>query len=157
MLLWEESLSEDNTEEAIDVLTGDLARRVRSHYHPRLGGQWVLRGAGPLSRWYEVTAGLRNRVVHRGYRPSSNEAESSLQALHDLEKFIADLLAERSQRYPRTAVAMLGANGLAQRGKWSDTRFGDDVIGAVTDYISEYAAWMAQVEGAVTLRRTSSR
>jgi hypothetical protein len=155
MLLWEESLPDEELEAAAGVFAIDLAKRVRSQYHPRLGGQWVLRGEGPLSRWYADTAGLRNRVVHRGYRPGREEAESSLQQLYVLEKFIADLLGERSDRYPRTALAMLGADGLVRRGKWSDGRFGDQAIGSVTDFIGDYGRWRAQVDEAVTRRRVA--
>ena len=155
MLLWEESLPSEGTDDASEVLSSDLARRIRTQFHPRLGGTWSLKSDGHIRQWYEKTAGLRNRVVHRGYRPHSEESEESLQTVYALERFICDLLAEKSNRYPRTALAILGAEGLRRRGKWNDIRFGSEAIGPNMENLRRHATWRDRVDDARRVRRTA--
>jgi hypothetical protein len=152
MLLWEESIRGEEITSAVDVLSSPLAKRVRVHFHPRLGGQWGLNATGPVANWYTITAGLRNRVVHRGYRPGKSESEESLQCLLDLERFICDRLAERSSRYPRTALMVLGGEGLRRRGRWSDELFGSHRIGPAIDSVRSFAAWRDRVDDEVQAR-----
>lgn len=152
LLLWEDNAPSENVEMAADVLGTDLSKRVRTQFHPRLGGSWTLHGDGPVARWYDVTAQLRNRVVHRGYRPGRHEAMSSVDALLTLERFICDRLAEKSVHFPRSALVVLGAAGLRTRGKWSPGRFDDATIGPITEILSQFIEWRGRVDEEIVLR-----
>jgi hypothetical protein len=156
MMLWEESLATANRGEAISALSLDIAKRVRTCYHDRLGSNWQLTGRGPVSSWYTITAGLRNRVVHRGYRPSKSEAQESLDALFGLEKFICDRLAACSERYPRTTLALLGRDGLDRRGAWSPELFSEAAIGDIQEAVGAYVGWREDVDEDVSLRRRTA-
>jgi hypothetical protein len=151
LLLWEDSLPHGSIETPAGVLSTDIAKRVRTQYHPRLGGQWTLQGDGPVARWYGVTAQLRNRVVHRGYRPGYDDAMESVNVLLDLERFVCDRLAENSDRFPRSALVVLGAAGLRRRGKWSTSRFGDDAIGPITEFLRQFIDWRRNVDDEIVL------
>ncbi|WP_262849500.1 hypothetical protein [Mumia quercus] len=155
MLVWEEQRREgiSDVATAAQILSTPLAKRIRSAYHPRLGGTWSLADDGPLRRWYVDVAGLRNRVVHRGYRPTRSESAVSRGTLVTLEQFVCDRLAERCADYPRTALAILGADGLRRRERWNSDRF--DVIGALPDELRAYVEWRSEVDAEVTLRRTA--
>lgn len=155
VLLWEEQRGNENVAEAVEIFSSSAATRVRSFYHPRLGGAWSIIEDGPIRRWFIETAGLRNRVVHRGYRPSRSESAASIDALGALEKHLCDLLAARSKRYPRAALAMLGADGLRRRDEWDDRRFSSASIGDILDGMRGYRDWRSRVDDVVHLRRTT--
>jgi hypothetical protein len=156
MLLWEESFTGADPEEAISLLSRDLAKRVRTGFHDRLKGSWQLAGNGPVANWYSRTAALRNRVVHGGYRPDKAEARASLDGLMRLEKFLCDHLARNRTTYPRTTLAMLGRAGLDSRNMWSDAIFGDDVIGPINEATRHFVAWRDKIDGEIEARRRRS-
>jgi hypothetical protein len=147
MLVWEESAEHDeDVDPAAEILRVDTTRRVKREYPPRLGGTWSLVGDGPVARWYRDTAGLRNRVVHAGHRPSKDQAVDALEALLALERFVCDRLADRSRRYPRTALTVLGGAGLERRGAWSDAVFGEAVLGPVLSSVQDFSEWRGRVD-----------
>ncbi|MFF0561696.1 hypothetical protein [Streptomyces sp. NPDC004266] len=123
LMLWEEQLQAPSIEAAVAVFDfsrgGGLATRVKTEYAPRLGGTWDSTRPGPIHDWAHAVAALRNRVVHRGYRPTYQETEAALAAADALPEFIKALLAQRVARYPRTALLTLGEPGLRRLGGWS--------------------------------------
>lgn len=143
MILFEDKIlgREQSNEPAVAAFSTNLSRRIRGCFHPRLGGRWTFSTGGPIAAWNEATAGLRNRVVHRGYRPTRDEAEASVRALNELEGFVCNRLADRSSTYPRSALAVLGRRGLESRGHWHRSRFSTESIGPVMDFLSSYRAW----------------
>lgn len=146
MMLWEESIPEENPQEAASVLGSRMAARLSRHYASRLGGGgWNLSDGGPVERWHNATANVRNRIVHAGYRPSRAEAESAYEALADLELFICDRLGSAAKKYPRTALMMLGRNGLERRGAWRGDIFGEQAIGPILDQIRAYVSFRSSV------------
>lgn len=117
-LLWEEGL---RPEEAAVVFDGRfLLTRLRTEYHPRIGGDWGS-PASPVNDWKERVAQIRHRVVHGGYEPDLYAARLALEATKGLENFLVqrmttgDVLA----RYPRTTMAFLGQPGVRRRNLWS--------------------------------------
>ena len=50
---------------------------------------------------------MRNRIVHRGYRPGPSEAADTLNAVNQFVNWVADLLAARASQFPRTASMMV--------------------------------------------------
>jgi hypothetical protein len=141
LILWEEGLAGKPRQEAMQILGMDLSRRVRASFHPRIGGIWSFSQEGPVKSWRDSTAALRNRVVHGGYRPTKHEAQASLTAIIDLERFVCDRLAESRSKYPRTALSMLGRAGLDRRKVWSDHLFSEKNIGPITQFTQDFVTW----------------
>lgn len=155
MLLWEESLTDETSSDdvAVEVLSQPTARKVRNSYHSRLGGDWRLEGSGVIADWYSDTAGVRNRVVHRGYRPERDEAEAAFERVQKLMKYVCDLLQMKRRRYPRTTLSFLGFDGLRRRNAWSDDIFGDAVIGPIYESLRQYVDWRDRIDSQVEIRR----
>jgi hypothetical protein len=145
MLVWEETLEAPDLREAAAVLAQPLVRRVKTGFHGRLGSSWQINTPGPVASWHSMTAGLRNRVVHGGFRPSRQEAVQSLSAVRDLETFVCDRLAANRSTYPRTTLSMLGRAGLDARGRWQDDIFAESRIGPVDECQRRFARWRQQV------------
>ncbi|WP_133160296.1 hypothetical protein [Cryobacterium zongtaii] len=120
-LLWEEG---STAEAAARLFTTSIARRVRSQYAQRLGGIWnCMDATTPPGAWLELTANVRNRLIHAGVRPTRADAETAYRATIHLERYAADLLCgpTRLPRYSRTALALVGDPGLIRRGVQSAT------------------------------------
>lgn len=157
MLLWEESLrAECDTDTAATIFSSDVTPRLRHQYSTRLGGDWSFNNP-PMKGWFSDIAGLRNRVVHAGYRPSKHEAADALERLHDIERFIGDRLSVRWRQYPRTAWAFLGTQGFERRSSSkSANRWFADHGGRVDPWIREYVSWREAVNEAVARRRSAA-
>jgi hypothetical protein len=110
-LLWEQSVS---ASEAADLFKKEntISRRVRKLYHPRVGGNWHVDQDGPIRKWFEEVANLRNRCAHSGYRPSREEAFLALDSADSLRQFIVGRLKDPStaKRFPATASMFLESN-----------------------------------------------
>lgn len=118
-LLWEEAR---RPEEATSFFDAGLAKRVRTHFHARIGGAgWSGKEDGPIRSWSQDVAGLRHRVVHAGYEPTIDEARKALSSLHTLQKFVSDRIASEDviDVYPRTAMMFVGRDQLKACGRWS--------------------------------------
>jgi hypothetical protein len=128
-LLWEEGMAPSDAAKGFFSSNSALGGRLRRSdtYASRLGsGNWRLDGSGPVATWYKNLANLRNRCVHAGYRPTSNEALAASRAQHDLRDFVADRLVDRQRRYPRVASIF------TSRARLVDTRNQD---------IADFGAW----------------
>lgn len=116
---WEEGKP---SEDAASILgsTG-VSTRVRTEYAGRLGGTWAMDRPGPVAEWERLTAKVRHRVVHAGYRPSRADALTALDASYELECFVADrFTSERGLRsFLLTTLAFVGRPGLESRGQWT--------------------------------------
>lgn len=81
-----------------------------------LGDHWKYAAdTDPLWDWRESLYKLRNRIVHEGHRPSYEEASRGVASLHALSNHVADRLAAQAQKYPRSAMMLLGVSGLRKR------------------------------------------
>ncbi|MEU5599252.1 hypothetical protein [Streptomyces sp. NPDC020298] len=151
MMMWEEQLDTPTIDEAVAVFDfsrgGGLATRVKTEYAPRLGGTWDSTAPGPIHDWAHAVAALRNRVVHRGYRPTYQETETALAAADALLEFIKVRLAQRVTRYPRTALLTLGEPGLRRLGGWARANAYLKNSEQVPDlWFREFAAWREAVD-----------
>lgn len=158
LLLWEEfgeaPSAHGPIDEAASTFSDDLRPRLRKAYHPLLGGRWHLDQDGPLADWSELIAEPRNRIVHRGYQPTSTEAASSLEATEALDSYITSLLARRAKRFPRTALMWVGDQGLKDAGAWPLVRaFAMKGRQAEPPWRDNYASWRQRVDSAITPRR----
>jgi hypothetical protein len=116
-LLWEEL---NRPEDCVEIFASTISARVRSQYGGRIGGNWSFgaNARGPVAGWFRHTATLRNRVIHGGYSPTSEDADRALDALNALVTFLCDRLTNRTGRYPRTAWMLLGGEaGFARRNR----------------------------------------
>lgn len=112
-LMWEEG---KRPEDAAAVFAGSgLIKRIRSEYHPRLGGQDWRTDAGPIQDWQASVAHPRHRVLHAGHQPALAEAQRAIQGLDRLEEFLAIEVTRKTARHPVTAVSLLAEPGLRRR------------------------------------------
>ncbi|MFD9082967.1 hypothetical protein [Streptomyces erythrochromogenes] len=150
LMLWEEQLEAPSVEQAVavfDFSRGGLASRVKTEYAPRLGGDWNRTLPGPVHDWTHAVAALRNRVVHRGYRPTYQETEDALAAADALLDFIKTRLAQRVARYPRTALLTLGEPGLRRLGGWARaSAYLEDPQQVPDLWFAEFTAWREAVD-----------
>lgn len=118
-MMWEEGMRpEDAGETFADPRTGTI-KRLKTEYVPRLHGIWNPTQSGPTQAWRDNIARVRNRTIHAGHEPGIREAELAYESLIDLERHGADLVAARNSKYPRTALAICGEEGLRRRGKFT--------------------------------------
>jgi hypothetical protein len=117
-LKWEERKT---PEQAADEWIDGFDSRVKRELPSRLGGNWNFDLTGPVSRWHIEASEVRHRVVHAAYEPTTAEAQAACEAVAELVTFLCDRLASQEQlrRYPRTALALMGENGLSKRGRYS--------------------------------------
>lgn len=119
MLSYEASLAP--TDPAPGATTTDLGSKKPSQLisgvlAQRLGGSWDSRDRSqPVGAWRHHIAQARNRLLHRGERPTAVEASDATWALRLLEEHIMNRLAAKATQYPRTAHSLLGDYGLTKR------------------------------------------
>ncbi|MFB6560798.1 hypothetical protein ACFCYH_18300 [Streptomyces sp. NPDC056400] len=146
-----QQLEAPSVEQAVAVFDfsrgGGPATRVKTEYAPRLGGDWNRTLPGPVHDWTHAVAALRNRVVHRGYRPRYQETEAALAAADALLDFIKIRLDQRVARYPRTALLTLGEPGLRRLGGWPRASAYLEGPQQVPDlWFAEFTAWREAVD-----------
>ena len=145
LMLWEEGRS---PKESAAIMSAGFARRIRTEYHERLGGNWSQQGKGSIAAFVTNVAAVRHRVVHGAYMPTQEEVESALESLTALDPFIRTRLAARYKSYPRTSLMTLGSQGLKLEGIF------DEMAGFIIDkqialpsdrWLSEFRAWRKRV------------
>ncbi|MEE2061515.1 hypothetical protein [Rhodococcus artemisiae] len=155
MVLWEGGVSDAD---AAVTFSADLTPRLKNEYAPRLGGNWAL-NTGILASWFDNVAGMRNRVVHGGYRPTGAEARRANESVDALAKSISDRLSKNFKDYPKTAWLFLGKQGFEDRNCF--TRRVREWIkaqppNAVLDWLREYSEWRDKVNAQVQMRRRNT-
>lgn len=118
-LMWEEAMSPESAGEIFADPRNGIAKRLKSQYVGRLHGTWNPDQSGPTQAWKNDIARLRNRIIHAGHEPGIEEAKRAYEVLIDLEQHGAERLAQRSKKFPRTALALCGRDGLQRRGKYT--------------------------------------
>jgi len=144
LLLWEEGLSA--RESANRYFKAGLRHRVRTAFHPRVGGQWALNGSSPIGRWAQELAPVRHRVVHAAYVPTRTEALNALALTESVEDFLSARVA-RSTPFPRTALLLLGKRRLKERGLWS-RRF-EAIQSAQEEWFPQFELWQKKLTEAI--------
>lgn len=115
---WEEGASPEEgakpfaKKASISKSIGHLGQKLK-------GSGWRTDGDGPVAKFYAAVQ-VRNRVLHGGYWPTPGELEAAWTALGGLETFVGDSLCAPPtiKRYPRTALAWSGPDGIRRRGKY---------------------------------------
>ncbi len=149
LLFWEEGVDPATAAEIFEE--GRLARRIKTQWQSRLGGNWNLEGSGEVAQWFQSTARLRNRVVHGGYYPKREEAEKAYQAAFPLQGFVFDRLVEKRNKYSRETLITVGQAGLERRGRWNGSikRFADENAGQQSYWISDFRTYRDAVTQAI--------
>jgi hypothetical protein len=147
-MLWEEGV--DPIDAAQRFFVEGLTKRVRTHYAPRLGGNWSTEGGGPMAQWSENVHQLRGRVVHANYVPTRVEAGRALDAMEVVDSFVRERLVARRAKYKRTTLMLLGRPGLEKRGAWSGQirRFAETRAGSEPDWLASLSEWRTRLNGA---------
>jgi hypothetical protein len=143
-MLWEERA---DPAAAATLLAEPLATRIKTAYHPRLGGVWEPARTSVLQAWNNDVMLRRHRVVHRGIRPSEVQAHRALAAARALEEWITGLVIDKRFTYLRTALLMVGIPGLQRRGLWS-RRLQQTLAAtreAPDDWVTRYLTWRASL------------
>jgi hypothetical protein len=143
LLVWEEGASPK--EGAEREFASDLTPRVRNSFAPRLGGDWNLKGAGPVGDWKRKLYELRGRVIHGGYEPSRDETRQAFDSLAALEEFCKTRVLEKRNRFPRTALIVLGPDGLVRRAGWGRRIREFAEQNQDNNWLENYNTWRAQV------------
>lgn len=155
LLLWEEigdaPSAEGPVEASVGVFSKPLIKMVRTEFHIRLGGRWNPGDDGPVGDWSRRVAGPRNRIVHRGYRPSADEAGEALEAIHALDEYVSGLVAANVKKFPRTALMWVTERGLKERGQWLLIRaFAKHRRPIEPPWRDNYSAWRERADAAVS-------
>lgn len=154
LLIWEEGFqaghAPDPSGAAPVFEQGKTMRRVTRELPGRLGGSWTT-DAGALGAWNTNAYRLRHRIVHGGYAANMAEAQQALQAATGLQQFLWERLAIKRTIYPRSALMVLGAEGLQRRNLWSGRirRFSDEVGPTEADWRDDFSAFYANLMAAV--------
>lgn len=121
MLLVDEGYSKREIE---DELTTEpaFATLVKTLLKDKLGGTWdPTLPATPVGQYWEKLYQVRNDIVHRGFEPHLGHAEQARDAYAALVDFVAERIRNKNRTYPRTLLALLGEQGLRDRG-WLSNR-----------------------------------
>ncbi len=142
MMAWEEGLTASSAQAWFE---DGLAKRLRTHYSSRLGGNWdTTVESTTAGRWVIHVSHIRNRAVHAGYRPSDVETQRAIDALYEIELFLKDRLVQVRTKYPRTTLLLLGKPGLEKRGMYRGKikRFAEVESVSEPGWLSTYQSWI---------------
>lgn len=95
-LLWVEGVTPDEIE---GVFKQPFLSRVKSQYHPRIGGTFGLKGTSPMANWYHRAHLTRNAILHAGARPPVEAARDAVDAVQEARIYVKRLLERRKKRF----------------------------------------------------------
>ena len=95
-LLYVEGAAPEKSEE---VFRQPFVSRIRSQYHPRIGGNFTLKGTNPMSTWHARAHLARNSILHAGARPALEAAREAVDAVQEARIYIKRLLEKRKKRF----------------------------------------------------------
>lgn len=118
LMLWEEDAPPARVAKE-EFGSRRLWQRVQRNFPRRLGGDWNPRGKGPIGRWKNEVAPIRNRVIHQAYLPTYEEAQTCRVVANAVTRFVMERLTlDRNHR--RTALLTLGLPGFERYGRMTE-------------------------------------
>ena len=145
MLIWEATRQQNSVPEWAplqDPLASKPSVLIAQVLSKALRGGWNSQQVDqPVGAWRHHIARVRNLVIHRGHRPTAQEAEDALTSLTALLTHLLDRLAANAAIYPKTAVMLAGEYGLEKRGAWGKVRAAL-ANGSLDDWRSSYRQWV---------------
>ena len=144
-VLWEDGKT---PEEAGKIFADkhDFKPRTTSLLPGYLAGTWDAKGDGVIAQWFQNVYSLRHRVVHSGENPTAEETAIAVENSLELCEFLADRLADKVHRFPRTAMFLLGEPGLEKRGLWNDDLKALSSSPTEPPWISTFVRWREATE-----------
>lgn len=118
LLMWEEGISP--LAAAVQLCgqssgSRSISSLLATEFHERLGGSWNRNGHGVVARHMRLVNQVRNRVVHSGYEPSTDDVQIAMETCRELVEFIHRRLIKSIARYPLTTMMTVGHNELHGR------------------------------------------
>lgn len=107
---------------------------------------WPDGAAGELYSWKTDVVDLRNRVIHSGYTPTSQETDRAANSTRMLFEYIGDELFIVRRRFPVTSLALLGEGGLDRRGSYRELVSLEPNIDSVIRRIETFRRWSNQLQ-----------
>jgi hypothetical protein len=131
----------------VQMLEGEgFATRLRTRYHPFLGGNWSSDDPASITAQISTVARVRGQVVHAGNQPDEYEARQILSEAQRLINVLKDRTFTQLHRFGRTNFVILGVEDLKHRGGW--TRRMRELIGdpvkARQSILSSYRTWLQE-------------
>jgi len=135
--------STENPECVVAIMEKRAVESVQAPLSARIKGQWG--NPSDYYTWRHDAYVLRNRVIHRAYRPTRPEARRAVEQSLALQTFVFNQLgaAARRKKYVRTALMFLGREGLERRNAW--TRHVREIATNSGDAHREFMCWDDQV------------
>ena len=125
----------------------DPSKLIGAILSQTLGGSWESKSESkPIGAWRNSIAVVRNRVIHRGHRPSIGEANAAIRALDRLSTFICDRLANNVRQFPRTAVCLGGVGSDRRPASRRVTEIISAADTAGEDWRRLYRVWVERVD-----------
>jgi len=90
-------------------------RMVKREFYTRIGGIWIPgKSETDIGKWYKYTYLIRNKVVHRGATPTTEEANHSVSAAISLMSYVITLLQSSQAKYPTISSFFAEKRGVEQ-------------------------------------------
>ena len=118
MLMWEEGMT---PLAAATQFCGEssgsrsISSLLTTEFHGRLGGSWKRNGHGVVARHMRLVSQVRNRILHTGYQPSTDDVQVAIETCRELVEFIHQRLIKCIARYPLTTMMTVGYSELDSR------------------------------------------
>lgn len=141
LMAWERNTSE---EEVSRWSRWVLIRKIEECYPKFLSGNWRTEEENTIiGHWMEYVHRVRNRVVHEGYFPTDDEAHHALDVVSALSEHMKNCILTHWSTYPRTALLMIGTEGLQNRGIVSGDihEFFEREAQNIVSWIGEFGDW----------------
>lgn len=141
-MCWEDAIGIEDVAQLFNV---PLMTRVRSFYHPRIGGNWHTKGAGSVvARWQSDLVKARHFVAHAGALPTMDQAYAAQQSHVALRTHLFNRLLASVNRYPKTVGFFVGRGGAERRGQVTRKMEAALASGTVEE-IGQFMKWRERV------------
>ena len=141
MMAWERNTSE---ELVVKWSRWSLTRKIEKCYPQFLSDNWsTVEETTIIGHWMECVHRVRNRVVHEGYFPTDDEARHALDIVSALSEHMKNCILNHWSTYPRTALMMIGTEGLQNRGIVSGDihEFFKREAQNIVSWLGEFGGW----------------
>lgn len=98
-LLIEEGLTENDAETVLAEIP--FLSLIKKYLHQKLGGKWnITENSSVVGNWYNNTYVIRNKIIHRGYKPNQQEAENAFKSSQAFITYTIELIKKKKNIYP---------------------------------------------------------
>jgi hypothetical protein len=148
LLLWEEAADTTTVAELQGI---SISKRLRRGLAVRLPADWDQDGTGAVGEWRRHVADPRNSIVHDAYQASRDEGFAAIEASAGLYRFVAEVLTQVADRYPRATCMILSVEDATQRSATSPAlRAVLERQGRGASILEEFNRWWEETAVAVS-------